>query len=359
MKIFDGHNDILNKIHESENPLDSSAFLENAAGQLDFPRARQAGFAGGFFAVYPSNPPQVPIAEKRTVLTDDGYYVIFPPPLEYDYAHHAAVEMIDLLERIENDSQGKFKITTDIPELLRCLDGDVMAAVLHLEGAEPILPSLENLDFFYQKGVRSLGITWSRKNAFGFGVPFKYPSSPDTGPGLTPAGKELVKRCNQMGILIDLAHLNEKGFWDVADISSAPLVSSHTAACALIPKARNLTDDQLKAIAQTNGLVGLIFSVNDLDGEKRPKKDAPIERIIHHIRYIADLIGPEHIAFGSDLDGTIIPSELGDVTGFPKILQLLRRDGFTEGELEIICWKNWIRVLTETWKNGSIEKKPT
>jgi membrane dipeptidase len=351
MKIFDGHNDILSKIHYSENPLDSSAFLKNGEGQLDFPRARQAGFAGGLFAVFPSNPPEVPPAEDRTVLTDEGYQVTFPPPLEYDYAHQAAIDMIELLEQIEYDSQGKFKIVTDIPDLLACLEADVMAAVLHLEGAEPILPTLENLDYFYQKGMRSLGITWSRENVFGYGVPFKYPSPPDTGPGLTPAGKELVKNCNQMGIMIDLAHLNEKGFWDVAEISSAPLVSSHTAACALIPKARNLTDDQIKAVGETNGLVGLIFSVNDLDGERRPKKDAPIGSIIHHIRYISDLIGPEHIAFGSDLDGTIIPSELGDVTGFPKIEQLLRDDGFTDYELDCICWKNWIRVLGDTWEN--------
>jgi membrane dipeptidase len=274
--------------------------------------------------------------------------------LEYTYAHQAAIDMIELLERIENDSLGKFKIVTDIEGLLACLEADIMAAVLHLEGAEPILPSLENLDLFYQKGMRSLGITWSRENLFGFGVPFKYPSTPDTGPGLTDAGKALVIECNKLGIMIDLAHLNEKGFWDVAEISSAPLVSSHTAACALIPKARNLTDDQLKAVAESNGLVGLIFSVNDLDGEKRPKKDAPIGSIIRHIHYIADLIGPEHIAFGSDLDGTIIPSELGDVTGFPKIVQLLRNDGFTDYELDGICWKNWIRVLGDTWENYKI-----
>ena len=352
MKIFDGHNDILNKIYHSEKPQDASAFLDVGEGHLDYPRGRQGGFAGGLFAVYPSNPPQVPTVEERTVLTDDGYYVTFPPPLEYDYAHQAALGMIDLLEQIERGSKGRFKIVTDIPSLLECLENDVMAAVIHLEGAEPILPSLDNLDIFYQKGVRSLGITWSRENLFGFGVPFKYPSSPDTGPGLTLAGKELVKRCNQLGIMIDLAHLNEKGFWDVAELSSTPLVSSHTASCSLIPKARNLTDEQLKAVAQTNGLVGLIFSVNDLDGEMRPKRDAPIGSIIRHIRYIADLIGPEHIAFGSDFDGTYIPKELGDVRGLPKLVQLLRDDGFTDQELEGICWKNWIRLLGDTWKNG-------
>ena len=350
MKIFDGHNDILNKLAKPSGSPDPAGFLEDGEGHLDYPRAVQAGFAGGFFAVYPSNPPSVPTAEDRTVLSDEGYSVTIAPALEYQYAHTQALKMIDLMDLIVKESDGKIKVVRDSQELHSCIDNDILAAVLHLEGAEPILPSLDNLDYFYQRGMRSLGITWSRPNAFGYGVPFKYPSSPDTGPGLTKAGKDLVKACNDLGILIDLAHLNEKGFWDTAELSSAPLVSSHTAACSLIPKARNLTDEQLKAIAETNGVAGIIFSVNDLDGAKRPKKDAPIQSIVRHIRYIADLIGPAHVAFGSDLDGTIIPSELGDVGGFPKLVQLLVDDGFTSPELEMICYKNWLRVINATWK---------
>ncbi len=349
MKFFDGHNDILNKITTTGDPLNSRAFLERGEGHLDFPRAVHAGFIGGFFAVYTSNPPSVPTSKERTILTDDGFSISFPPPLEYEYAHQSALEMIDLLDKIERDSGGKFKIVTSSPDLEYCLENEIMAAVLHLEGAEPILPSLENLAMFYEKGMRSLGITWSRQNKFGYGVPFQYPSSPDTGPGLTEEGKDLVKACNELGILIDLAHLNEKGFWDTASLSTAPLVSSHTAACALIPKSRNLTDEQLKAVAETNGVVGVIFSVNDLDGGRRPKKDASILSIIHHIRYIADLIGPEHVAFGSDLDGTIIPSELGSVSGFPALIQLLTKAGFSPSDLEKICYKNWVRVLKESW----------
>ncbi|MCK4490324.1 MAG: membrane dipeptidase, partial [Anaerolineales bacterium] len=160
MKFFDGHNDILNKINKAGDHLNSGAFLERGDGHLDFPRARQAGFMGGFFAVYTSNPPSVPTAEERITLTDDGYLVSFPPPLEYDYAHQTALDMISLLKKIESDSGGKFKIVTSSQELEYCLENEVMAAVLHLEGAEPILPSLENLSLFYEKGMRSLGITW-------------------------------------------------------------------------------------------------------------------------------------------------------------------------------------------------------
>jgi len=153
-----------------------------------------------------------------------------------------------------------------------------------------------------------------------------------------------------MGVMIDLAHLNEQGFWDVAGMTSQPLISTHTAAYSLIPKTRNLTDDQLKAVQESNGVVGIIFSVNDLDGDIRPKDDAPMSTIIDHIRYIADLIGVDHVAFGSDFDGTKIPSELGDVSGYPKLVALLDGAGFSKKEQKKICSQNWIRVLKESWK---------
>jgi len=306
---------------------------------------------GGFFSVYTSNPASTPSRAERIIYSQEGYSVNMPPALDYDYAHKSALQMIDLVYKIQEESNGQFQIVTNRQELENCLDNQTMAGVLHLEGAEPILANLDNLPFFYEKGMRSLGITWSRPNVFGFGVPFAYPSTPDIGPGLTDAGKDLVRRCDKLGILIDLAHLNEKGFWDVAELSSAPLASTHTAACNLVPKARNLIDEQLKAIQETNGVAGVIFSVNDLEGGKRPKKDTPITSIINHIRYIANLIGPEHVAFGSDFDGTRIPSELGDVSGYPKLVQLLEEAGFTHKEQEKICYQNWIRVLKETWKS--------
>lgn len=351
MKIFDGHNDILNKITKMPDPLNTKAFLVSDPGHLDFPRALQASVMGGFFAVYTSNPPTVPSVEDRMVLSDEGYKITLAPALNYDYAHRSALQMIDLLYKIQEDSLGQFQVVTSPTELDFCIKNNIMAAVLHLEGADPIQPDLENLEFFYDKGMRSLGITWSRPNKFGHGVPFAYPSGPDTGPGLTDAGKELVKRCNDLSVMIDLAHLNEKGFWDVANLSTNPLVSTHTAAGSLIPKARNLTDEQLKAVGDSDGVVGIIFSVNDIDGGKRPKENAPISKIIDHICYIADLIGVDHVAFGSDFDGTKIPAELGDVSGYPKLVALLDEAGFNSQDMENICNQNWIRVLKNTWKS--------
>ncbi|MEY8840506.1 dipeptidase, partial [Cribrihabitans sp. XS_ASV171] len=117
-----------------------------------------------------------------------------------------------------------------------------MAAIFHIEGAEAIDPDLHMLDVFHAAGLRSLGPVWSRPTLYGHGVPFRFPSGPDTGAGLTDLGLRLVRRCNELGIMLDLSHLNEAGFWDVARQSSAPLVASHSNAHAICPHSRNLTD---------------------------------------------------------------------------------------------------------------------
>ncbi len=124
---------------------------------------------------------------------------------------------------------------------------------------EAIDTRLEALDVFHAAGLRSLGPVWSRPNAFAHGVPFDFPRGPDTGPGLTAAGKRLVQACNRLGVLVDLSHLNEAGFWDVARISDAPLVATHSCAWALASSPRNLTDAQLDAIRASGGIVGINF----------------------------------------------------------------------------------------------------
>src|SRR5690606_7884594 len=133
--------------------------------------------------------------------------------------------------------------------------------LFQIEGAEAIDPDLNALEVLYQAGLRSLGITWSRPNTFASGVPFRFPSSPDTGPGLTDAGRDLVRACNELGILIDLSHLNQQGFYDVAGLSDAPLVATHSNAHVVSNTSRNLTDDQLEAIRASGGVVGLNYAV--------------------------------------------------------------------------------------------------
>jgi membrane dipeptidase len=190
---------------------------------------------------------------------------------------------------------------------------------------------------------------WSRPNAFATGVPFAFPGSPDQGPGLTDAGRALVRACGELGILIDLSHLNERGFWEVADLSDAPLVASHSGAHVLCASPRNLTDDQLRAIGERRGIVGINFHVGFLRADGADDAGTPLALIAEHARHVAQVAGPECVGLGSDFDGATMPAALGDVGGLPALLDALRGAGFSEAELEGIAWRNWRRVLEATW----------
>ena len=271
-------------------------------------------------------------------------------PVDFPYAHLLAKKGIESFFALESASSGEFRVVRTIEEIHTALEQDALSAVIHFEGAEPIDPQLESLHRFYEDGLRSIGIVWSRENAFGHGVHFEFLGSPDMGPGLTGAGKELVRACNQLGIMLDLSHLNEKGFWDTEKISQAPLVATHSCVHALCPSPRNLTDKQLDAIGASGGVVGVNFAIKFLrrDGEENP--DTPLSELVRHFCYIADRIGVDHLAIGSDFDGTTIPSEIGDVTGLPKLLAALRDGGFDEEALVKITLNNWLRVLSHAWK---------
>ncbi len=225
----------------------------------------------------------------------------------------------------------------------------MLAPVIHIEGAEAIDADFELLEVLYAAGLRSLGPVWSRPNAFGHGVPFLCPSSPDTGPGLTDLGKELIRACNQRGILIDLSHLNERGFWDVAAISGAPLVATHSNAHALSPHSRNLTDKQLAAIRETGGMVGVNFAVSFLRQDGRHDGNTPVELVVDHLAHLIEHAGEECVGIGSDFDGAKIPTGIGSAAGLPNLVAAMRERQFGEPLIEKVCFRNWLRVLGKTW----------
>ncbi len=351
LPIFDGHNDSLQRIYLAKTGKERSFLERNDKGHIDLPRMQEGGFAGGFFAVFvPSNSSTdgFPGAEPDASAT--AYEMPLPAPLDLTYARTIAIKGMASLFRLEAQSKGQIKVIRTADELTAALGREVVAAVLHFEGAEAIDPDLDALEVFYQTGLRSLGLAWSRPNVFAHGVPFKFPGSPDTGPGLSDAGRQLVKACNRLGILIDLAHITEQGFWDTAGISHAPLIVTHAGVHALCPSTRNLTDKQLDAIKESDGVVGVNFHVGFLREDGRLEPDTPLSQIVRHIDYIAQRIGIEHVAFGSDFDGAIMPLELADVTGMPKLLNTLRNSGYDNGALRKLTHENWVRVLRKTWK---------
>jgi membrane dipeptidase len=338
--VFDGHNDTITREDHAD------IVTGHSGGHLDLPRMRAGGVRGAIFAVFTSSPGD----EEDVVPRTDGVVEFAPAepvsqPTAASFATRAAGRLLAL------ERAGHLRVARRIGDVdaARAADGPPVA-VLHLEGAEAIDPGLEALDLWYSAGLRSLGPVWSRPTDFGHGVPFVSPSSPDTGPGLTDAGRALVRRCADLGIMIDLSHLNEAGFWDVAGADVGPLVASHSAAHALCPTSRNLTDRQLDAIGSSGGLVGIVYACMFLRPDFADDADTPVRLIAEHARYVADRIGVDHVALGSDFDGTTVPAEVGDVAGVPKVLDALRAVGFTEEEVGAIAWDNWRRVLDVWWR---------
>ncbi len=346
--IFDGHNDTLLRLYHAEGSGEHAFFTRADTGHLDLPRAREGGFGGGFFAVFvPGEKAEAP--DANLTITESGYAVRMADPVDPGYAQRMAIGIAAGLFRLEAASAGQVKVVRTADELAACLQDGVLAAILHFEGAEPLDPGLDALEIFYQAGLRSLGIVWSRSNAFGHGVPFRFPHSPDTGPGLTEAGQRLVRACNRLGILIDLAHLNEQGFWDVAKLSDAPLVATHTAVHGLTASTRNLTDKQLDAIRDSDGMVGLNFSVHDIRADASRNPDTPLTEWVRHMDYLIERIGPDRVGIGSDFDGTTIPAAIGDAAGLPHLLDAFRAGGYDEATIRKIAHENWLRVLGKTW----------
>jgi membrane dipeptidase len=351
LPILDGHNDVLLAIFGLGRGEQRTFFERGTTGHLDLPRAREGGFAGGFFAVYVMPDPA---AKRPPMRPEPGPatkpWAVLAPPVEHSFALRMAISLTGTLFRLEQESAGELEVVRDSAQLRRCLDAGRLAAILHFEGAEAIDPQLNTLEVLYRAGLRSLGLVWSRPNAFAEGVPFQYPGTPDTGPGLTAAGKDLVRACNRLGVLIDLSHLNERGFWDVAELSTAPLVATHSNAHAITPCTRNLLDAQLDAIRASDGVVGVNFSVAFSREDGRDDANTPLDDLARHFTYLRERMGVEHVAFGSDFDGTTVPNELGDAAGLPRLVETLRRAGFSEADLRKMGTENWLRVLERTWR---------
>ena len=348
--IFDGHNDTVLSLERSGR----SFFERSSEGHIDLPRARAGGLGGGFFAVYLRDPVAAErmleggtSAEQALRLYADER--TWPEPMSLEYAQSQTLNELGRLLRVAEGSEGRVHVVRTAAELQRDLDSDVFAMLLHFEGAEPLDPEGYALDVFYAAGVRSVGLTHSRRNRYCQGVPFKFPSSPDLGPGLNDAGKALVRQLNARRVMIDLSHLNERGFWDVAALSDAPLVATHSNAHALSPHPRNLTDRQLDAIRDSRGVAGLNFHVGFLRADGAHDEQTPIATMVDHVESMVRRMGIDHVALGSDFDGATMPAELKDAADLPALMEALRARGYEGEDLRKLAHGNWVRVLRETW----------
>lgn len=345
-KVFDGHNDVLLRLWENAGKGSDPAaeFLDGTQqGHLDLPRSRAGGIAGGLCAMF------VPSGSLVLKAPDaDGHY---DTPLSGIVERHkaldATLEIAAIALRL--DRAGIWNLCRSTHEIRAAMEADAFAAVLHMEGCEAIGPDLAELETFHAAGLRSIGPVWSRHNIFGHGVPFAYPKSPDTAPGLTDAGFALVRECNRLGIAIDLSHITEQGFWDVAKTTDKPLIASHSNAHALTAVARNLTDRQLDAVSESRGIVGLNFATTMLRPDGQENAETPISDMVRHIDYLVERMGIDCVGLGSDFDGATIPKGVGDAAGTQNLISALRDAGYGEIELQKICRENWLRVLADAW----------
>ncbi len=341
LPIFDGHNDTLLRLEMARRDGAPISFVEGHPSlQIDLQKAQKGHLAGGLFAMFV--PPILSDAEKND-----------PVARQKQIGAADAVDwtlgMIAEANRLERTSAGKVRICRSTSDIRQAMADEALALVLHIEGAEAIGPDFNALETFYAAGLRSIGPVWSRDNIFGSGVPFDFPGSPDYGPGLTDLGKELVRRCNQLGVMIDMSHLNEKGFWDIQNLSEKPLVASHSNVHKLSQSRRNLTDRQLDAIAESKGLVGLNYAVGFLraDGQK-VSHDVTLDLMIDHLAYLVEKLGEDGVGLGSDYDGAMVPDVVSDVSLNQKLIDHMRARGFGEALVEKIAYKNWLNLLERT-----------
>lgn len=326
----------------------AESFISGRPTHLDINKCKAGGFAGGFFAIFISSPGNS--EERNRAMQLNHYDLPLPPPITVTDALPVVLEQAAILARLE--VLGALKICTTIAEIKACMDNGVIAAVMHIEGCEAIDPDFHSLEILYRAGLRSLGPVWSRHTLFAEGVPFRFPSSPDIGNGLTELGIELVKRCNSKGILVDLSHINEAGFWDVAKHSTKPLVATHSNAHVLCEHARNLTDKQLRAIAESDGMVGVNFGSAFLRADGRKLPDVELSVVIEHFDHLLSILGEDRVGLGSDFDGTVVPKSIGNAAGLVALRNAMKIRGYNDDLMRKLCHGNWLRVLKKTWNPG-------
>lgn len=308
--IADMHCDTLGRITG-----EVSSFWEGISmGHLDLPRMKEAGVLCQFFAV---------CVNQKT---------------RYEGAFQRAMDIFSSFHRGICSKGKDIKVVTDYGTLKAGLESGKIAAILSVEGGETLEGSLDNLKRLYDIGVRCLTLTWNWRNQLGDGV------GVDGDPqGLTPFGRDVVRYMNELGMVVDVSHLAEPGFWECIQLSKGPIIASHSNAWALAPHRRNLRDDQIRAIAEKGGVIGINFYPPFLcEGQ------AELSDVLRHIKHISNVGGIDVVALGSDFDGVDeLPHGLRDVTELANLVHGLIREGYTDEEVEKILMGNVIRVLSE------------
>lgn len=346
--VFDGHNDALLRLWRAGGDP-AARFRASEDGHIDLEKAAAGGLIGGFFAMFA-------IGEDRSIdfraFDTPPYDVPLPPALSQEVAARVILGQAGVAARLETEGCLHWIRDADAVRRLRYEADGALGGVLHLEGADCIGPDLVELDALYAVGLRSLGPVWSRPTPFGEGVPFRFPSDGDTGGGLTVDGRALVGRCKELGIIVDCSHITVAGFWDVAE-AGVPLVATHSNACAISPSARNLTDDQLRAIGESGGMVGLNFGTMFLNPDGSARGEDALDHAVAHLDHMIALAGEEHVGFGSDFDGAPMPADLQSAAALPNLIRRLQEAQYGALLTRRLASDNWFDFLERHFADRS------
>lgn len=311
--VFDGHCDTLLDILSGKRKLAE----RSSKGHIDLPRLREGGVTAQVFAIF----------------IEDQY---LPAG-----AVKQALRVLDALHGALVAHPDQMLLATQAEHIRMAKRQGKVAAVVGLEGAEALEGDLGVLRMFHHLGVRLLTVTWSRRNQAADGG---YEAR--TGGGLTNFGLQLVQECNRLGILLDISHLAPAGVRDVLEASSQAVVASHSNARARCSHWRNLSDDQLVAVAQKGGVVGVTFVPAFVSDDR---KDASLDKLLDHVDHIVHVAGIDHVGLGSDFDGFNPPPPRGleDVTKVPGITEGLLKRGYSQADVRKILGENWLRVFQQ------------
>ncbi len=314
--VIDGHIDTLMSFASKKRKFSE----RSEGGQCDYPRMRDGNIQAALFAIFPAK-------TKRNIIKglDDWFQLV-------------------------NDPVNKLYHVKTIGDFEIAKKQEKIGAVLHFEGAGGIDKDLQLLRISYQLGLRTLGLSWSNVNRFVTGVLFREEQRER---GLTNLGVSLMEEAQRLGITIDVSHLNDLSFWDVIEHTKKPIMATHSNSRAINNHLRNLTDDQIRAIQETGGTVGINFGIwmTEPGVPLSRNENIGFDAYKQHIDHIVEVADMNTVAMGSDNDGTHIPKCLNSADKIPAFFDYLLENGYSEQDLQKLAHENLLRVLKATWKN--------
>lgn len=357
--VIDSHNDILTACMEKKVSMD-----DNLKGRThsDLNRFKEGGVDVQIFSVWCDGSKENPFAWANREM--------------------------DTLDAVVTRNPGKIAIVKNTKELKRAIRQGKLAAMFGVEGGHMIEDKLENLDKLYARGTRYMTLTWNNSPSWATSAMLetgKKDSLAGTAKGLADFGKQVIKRMNELGMMVDLSHVGEQTFWDAIQTTTKPVIVSHSNAYALCPSFRNLKDEQIIAVGKNGGVIDLNFYSGFVDSSSKRKETlfirshmaeldslvktgmqreyaitliadkyveeaqasrAPLSMLLDHLDYIVKLAGVDHVGLGSDFDGiNSAPQQLDDVTTYPVITKALLERGYSKKDITKIMGSNILRVL--------------